>query len=176
MSLNGRIARLEAAIGSDEPHDEVCAAWRNLWQVVAPFVTLAYRDQIGRELRRLTCRTCLEADAAALGFAPIGRLATVVHFLLLDAAMDPQPRPVALPLEVAQVYLDDGHAWPKHACERCGYRVPWAGAYEYYQDGTPMQLVQVPEQRPFPQCPLCGGPTGPALFASVPDDEERSTS
>ena len=56
MSLNGRIARLEQAIGSDEPHGEVCAAWRDLWQMVAPFVTLEYRDQIGRELRRLACR------------------------------------------------------------------------------------------------------------------------
>ena len=174
MSLSSRIARLEAAIGSDEPHDEVCAAWRTLWQVVAPFITLAYRDQIGRELRRLTCRACLEADAATLGFAPVGRLAQVVHFLMLDAMTDTQPRPVALPLEVAAVYLADGHAWPQHACRRCGYRVPWAAAYEYHRGGTPMQLVQVPEHRPFPECPLCGGLTGPEPVASLPDDEQRS--
>ena len=173
MSLSSRIARLEAAIGGDEPHGEDCAAWRKVWQVVAPFITAQYRDQTGRELRRLTCRTCLEADAATLGFAPIGRLAQVVHFLMLDAMTDTQPRPVALPLEVAAVYLDDGHAWPKHACRVCGYRVPWAAAYEYHRGGVPMQHVQVPERRPFPRCPLCGGPTGPAPFASVPDDEQR---
>ncbi len=173
MSLSHRIRQLEQAITGGEPHGEDCAAWRTLWQAVAPFITLAHREQVGQELPRLTCRACLEADAAALGFAPMGRLAQVVHFLMLDAMTDTRPRPVALPLEVAAVYLDDGHAWPKHACSVCGYRVPWSGAYEYYQGGPSLRRVQVPEHRPFPACPLCGGPTGPEPFASL-DDEQRS--
>jgi hypothetical protein len=46
---------------------------------------------------------------------------------------------LAMPPDVADVYLSDPDALPLHSCEDCGYRVP----HQYFQE-----------------CPLCGGRVG----------------
>jgi len=88
-------------------------------------------------------------------------------------------RPLALPREVAQFYLEDPHAATVHDCEDCGYRVPahiddpkprrkppWGVhessllGHDYGADESSDVFYQ-----PFPDCPLCGSFTGYNAFA-----------
>jgi hypothetical protein len=61
---------------------------------------------------------------------------------------------LAMPPDVAQVYLTEGAAIPLHDCEECGFRVPI----------TPGEYQGKPAQRHFVACPLCGGRTGYAAY------------
>jgi len=67
--------------------------------------------------------------------------------------------PLALPPEVAQVYLDDRDAWAAHDCEDCGYPVP-------VRTGKSLQ-------RYFERCPLCGGRTGYSAYYLKHGQPER---
>ena len=163
MSLSYRISRLEQTIGADEPHTEMCDWWRQVRTTVAPYVAAEYREQVMAELGRQDCGVCLRA--ANWRFP--GRLASVLSTLILDACLDPTSRPIAFPSVVARIYAEDERCRPVHACQTCGYRVPVHEEYEYGRGGTPVQWVQVSERSYFPQCPLCGGSTGPAPFYPI---------
>lgn len=64
-------------------------------------------------------------------------LARAVWLMLLDHTLG-SGAPVALPAEVAQVYLLDPNAYPAHPCGRCGYLMPSQcrtlpdGSYRYF--------------------------------------------
>ena len=150
MSLDRRLARLEHALGTDEPHTDMCDWWRQVRAKVAPYVAAEYREQIMAELGRESCGVCLRAT----NWRFPGRLASVLSTLILDACLDPTPRPIALPAAVARVYLEDEHCRSAHACQVCHYRVPYHEGYG----------GQAPRPPYFPTCPLCAGPVGPAPF------------
>lgn len=73
--------------------------------------------------------------------SPGGRLFGVANLMLIDH-LSGEDKPVALPPEVADVYLQDDEVGPYHDCEDCSYNVP------------------VGRRRYFERCPLCGGRTG----------------
>jgi len=67
--------------------------------------------------------------------------------------------PDELPPELIEVYLSDPEAMPLDDCQNCGLAVPVRPNRLHGLEGDP-------EQRYFPQCPVCGGVTGPYLYWS----------
>jgi hypothetical protein len=66
--------------------------------------------------------------------------------------------PLALPPEVAQIYVDDPDAYARDDCEDCGYLAPLRARVTRVQN-----LIVI--HRYFPSCPLCGGRTGAYRYA-----------
>ncbi len=72
----------------------------------------------------------------------------LIHFTMAD-----DTHRLALPAEVAEVYLNYKDAWPTDECRSCGYRMPyvagdWLGYGEDRSGRAPKRF--------FKECALCG--------------------
>src|ERR1051325_3914806 len=90
---------------------------------------------------------------------------TIIFNQFVKEAASKNMRPIHLPSDVAEVYLNDTTVQPDYECEKCGYRVPIA------------KLEETGEIKVyFPQCPLCGGNTGEHVWeARRFDSSDRLT-
>jgi hypothetical protein len=87
------------------------------------------------------------------GYQP--REASSLVYAVLDCVWEHMERgtPLAMPAEVAEVYINSPEARPLHECEDCGYAVP-------YQHANPLAVPPAPVRIHFERCPLCGGKVG----------------
>ena len=68
------------------------------------------------------------------------------------------PLPDSLPEALIEVYLQDSEAAPLHDCEDCGLAIPIRPNRRDADSDA--------ERIYFPQCPACGGSTGPYAYWS----------
>ena len=128
--LEARWAIMQGSM-SEEHARLVVEAYAAGWQYVT---SAGYRMPAANLLRR-----CLEALHRSDQHWP-------------DSAIRPEVA-LAMPPEVAEVYLQHQHALPLHDCEACGYRVPHGF---------------------FEQCPLCGGRVGWNAYWHRHKDDSRT--
>lgn len=142
MSLERRLERLEQDLHvfQREPTEEDmrwAAAWR---QVVATMVPEHHR----------VLETHMKDEAT-------GAKGRALSHAVADLCDKGYAGPLAMPQEVAGVYLSDPSAMPLHDCEDCGFRLPIRPGQAV---ATPTGLKNEPAVSYFKRCPLCGGRTG----------------
>jgi hypothetical protein len=150
--LVGRLRKLEEAAvhrfpEPTEPTEEGRrrrAAWEDLLATMAP----EHARLASAWLRALLADEDRDTEADRLGCAAWD----VVEHHLRDG------EPLALPPEVAEVYLADREALAIHDCEDCGYRVPIRCGEQSVVNGRVVPVKSA--VRYFERCPLCGGRTG----------------
>jgi hypothetical protein len=133
VRFDAAVARLRATM--DPEHARLAADW--LQQHVA---NTRLGPCTGGADPRHVCPRCLER------FHPPA-LARAVWFQLLAHVASGVP--VALPPDVAEIYLGDPDAYPANACEGCGYLMPMRTRLR--ADGTYRHIASY-----LGACPVCG--------------------
>jgi hypothetical protein len=144
MKLNARLAKLEKGVAKTWAKYEEGRRWREEIEV---------RRQAAWEIMRPTMsdeHAFMVVEAYAAGSEGYGTPAGTLLQRCLDAMSRSQRKEwpysqippevtLAMPPEVAEVYLAHPDALPFHDCEDCGYKLP----HGYFES-----------------CPLCGGRIG----------------
>ncbi len=151
--LRRRLERLEQLERQKEPRRK--NLWDRLWPLIGSNNQQAVRQALeSHPAWRQLAMTMDPADIASVidVFATTdwpgkrtGRTALAQHVYRLLEHFDWNPGPLALPREVAQIYLDDPDALDVAECALCGFRVPTRTRSPGYGKAY------------FDVCPLCGG-------------------
>jgi hypothetical protein len=149
--LARRLGTLEASVRQDAER-RWAAAVETLKETLAPEHARLIADwlrgpdavdrggQHGHGRDRVCSRCILDGDPPALVRAAL--------LMLIDSTMT-SGAPVALPPDVAAVYLEAADAYPANACEGCGYLMPMRATIR--PDGTYRHIATYRGS-----CPVCG--------------------
>lgn len=143
-----RLERLEARVAASGPRRRTEEEDR-----YTEVATLLLQQMNGEHARILLEEVELAARAEVEGSGPNPWSAFRWAFHDVIEQHIRRGRPLALPAEVAAIYLTDNNAEPLQHCEGCGYALP-------VSENAPFAKPPRIDRAYFEQCPLCGGNVG----------------